>query len=124
MPDQTALVSVVEACAHLFALEQGKWIHAYRRKNMGLAWNGDAFEKFSEMEGCGVVPSEITFVALLDACRHVGLLDEGRRYFKSMTRDYRIKPNVKHHGCMSLNMMGSMFCCQISLLQLESGNMS
>nr|UPT49405.1 pentatricopeptide repeat protein AaPPR406 [Agave angustifolia] len=147
MPDQNALVSVVEACAHLFALEQGKWIHAYIRKNryrvnvflgtslvdmymkfgcvdtalevfhaleergistwnasiLGLAMNGlvnEAFEKFSEMEGCGVVPNEITFVALLGACRHVGLVDEGRRYFNSMTRDYRIEPNVKHYGCM------------------------
>ena len=33
MPDQTTLVSIVEACAHLFALKQGKWVHAYIRKN-------------------------------------------------------------------------------------------
>lgn len=147
LPDQTTLVSVVEACTHLFAVEQGKWIHTYIRKNgfhvnvflgtslvdmymkfgcvdtaldvfnalkekgtstwnasiLGLAMNGlvnEAFEKFSEMEGCGVLPNEITFVALLCACRHVGLVDDGRRYFNLMMHDYRIEPNVKHYGCM------------------------
>lgn len=147
MPDQTILPSVVEACAHLFALEQGKWIHAYIRKNgfhinvflgtslvdmymkfgcvdtalevfaalgekgistwnaciLGLAMNGfvnEAFEKFSEMQGRGVVANEITFVAILGACRHVGLVDEGRYYFNLMTHNYRIEPNIKHYGCM------------------------
>ncbi|KAF9606844.1 hypothetical protein IFM89_029301 [Coptis chinensis] len=32
-PDETTLVSVISACTHLAALEQGKWIHTYIKKS-------------------------------------------------------------------------------------------
>lgn len=146
-PDETTLVSVISACTHLAALDLGKWVHAYIRKNvlkinrilgttlvdmymkcgcmenalevfhemaekgtstwnaliLGLAMNGfveKSFDIFSEMKASGVVPNEITFVAVLGACRHMGLVDEGREQFDSMTREYKIEPNVKHYGCM------------------------
>ena len=47
---------------------------------VGLAVNGfgeEALELFKEMEGQGLVPSEITFVGVLYACSHCGMLDEG-----------------------------------------------
>ncbi|KAF3453933.1 hypothetical protein FNV43_RR04374 [Rhamnella rubrinervis] len=70
---------------------------------LGLAMNGyteKSLDMCSEMKTCGVAPNEITFVAVLGACRHMGLVDEGRRQFDSMTREYKIEPNVKHYGCM------------------------
>ncbi|KAL5983424.1 hypothetical protein ACLOJK_017509 [Asimina triloba] len=70
---------------------------------VGLAMNGmveQALEVFSEMKMCHVAPNEITFVGVLGACRHAGLVDEGRQHFDSMMQQHNIEPNVKHYGCM------------------------
>ncbi|KAJ0986983.1 hypothetical protein J5N97_005339 [Dioscorea zingiberensis] len=148
-PNEVTMVSVLSACAHLAALEQGKWIHAYIDKNhmildddnnlgaalidmyakcgsletaiklfqtlgwknvsswnaliTGMAINGAALEcldVFENMQGSGVRPNDITFLGVLAACTHGGLVVEGRRYFESMSKDYAIEPEMKHYGCM------------------------
>ncbi|RAL53285.1 hypothetical protein DM860_006957 [Cuscuta australis] len=69
----------------------------------GLAMNGEvqrSLETFEEMKKCGVTPNEVTFLAVLGACRHMGMVDEGRHYFDSMVKSYNIEPNSKHYGCM------------------------
>eukprot|EP01018_Ginkgo_biloba_P019435 Gb_16586 [translate_table: standard] len=45
-------------------------------------------------------PDHVTFVGVLSACCHAGLLDEGWQYFNIMSRDYNITPTVKHYCCM------------------------
>lgn len=45
-------------------------------------------------------PDGITFVGVLYACSHVGLVEEGRRYFAEMRDVYGIEPTVEHYGCM------------------------
>ncbi|XP_072964351.1 pentatricopeptide repeat-containing protein At5g66520-like isoform X1 [Typha angustifolia] len=59
-----------------------------------------ALELFSRMTQAGLQPNGITFVGLLHACSHMGLLEEGRRFFASMTKDYGIMPKIEHYGCM------------------------
>uniref|UniRef100_A0A7N0ZYU8 DYW domain-containing protein n=1 Tax=Kalanchoe fedtschenkoi TaxID=63787 RepID=A0A7N0ZYU8_KALFE len=145
-PDETTLVSVVSACTRFVALDQGKWIHAYIKKNhvkvnailgatlidmymkcgcvenalevfnemdekgasswnaliVGFAMNGfveKSLETFVEMKKW-VEPNGITFLGVLGACRHMGLVDEGRRYFNSMVNVHKIEPTVKHYGCL------------------------
>ncbi|XP_073007203.1 pentatricopeptide repeat-containing protein At1g59720, chloroplastic/mitochondrial-like [Typha latifolia] len=44
-------------------------------------------------------PNNITFLGVLCACSHGGLVERGRRYFEMM-RDCSITPNIKHYGCM------------------------
>ncbi|KHN47346.1 Pentatricopeptide repeat-containing protein [Glycine soja] len=70
---------------------------------VGLAVNGfgeEALELFKEMEGQGLVPSEITFVGVLYACSHCGMLDEGFEYFRRMKEECGIIPRIEHYGCM------------------------
>ncbi|GLT62839.1 hypothetical protein SLA2020_354420 [Shorea laevis] len=70
---------------------------------VGLAVNGfgnEALELFKEMEREGMVPSEITFVGVLYACSHCGLVDEGFNYFRRMKEEYGIIPKIEHYGCM------------------------
>ncbi|XP_061375172.1 putative pentatricopeptide repeat-containing protein At3g49142 [Gastrolobium bilobum] len=55
---------------------------------------------FTEMQNSGLSPDSIAFVAILSACSHSGLLDEGKFYFKQMTDDYRITPKIEHFTCM------------------------
>ncbi|KAL1531734.1 hypothetical protein AAHA92_31841 [Salvia divinorum] len=69
----------------------------------GLACSGygrDAVEAFEQMQSEGVSPGEQTFTALLSACSHSGLVDEGRMYFQAMGHDFGVVPNVHHYGCM------------------------
>ncbi|KAK6155947.1 hypothetical protein DH2020_010195 [Rehmannia glutinosa] len=56
----------------------------------------DLFRKMVEK----IQPDHITFVGILSACNHGGLLDEGRMYFDAMIRDYSIEPTVQHYTCM------------------------
>ncbi|XP_014517439.1 pentatricopeptide repeat-containing protein At4g21065 [Vigna radiata var. radiata] len=70
---------------------------------VGLAVNGfgeEALELFKEMEGQGLVPTEITFVGVLYACSHCGMLDEGFNYFRRMKEEYGIMPRIEHYGCV------------------------
>ncbi|KAM1508334.1 hypothetical protein ACFX10_017662 [Malus domestica] len=147
-PNDVTFLAILPACAHLGALDLGKWIHAYIDKNFqkftntslwtslidmyakcgnieaakqvfngmetkslaswnamisGLAMHGDAhaaLELFSKMEDEGFNPDAITFVGVLSACNHGGLVDLGRQYFSSMTTDYHISPELHHYGCM------------------------
>ncbi|KQK20489.1 pentatricopeptide repeat-containing protein At1g59720, chloroplastic/mitochondrial [Brachypodium distachyon] len=46
------------------------------------------------------VPNAITFVAVLSACNHGGMVEEGRRYFQMMVSEYGIRPRIEHYGCM------------------------
>ncbi|WRX13723.1 Pentatricopeptide repeat - like 10 [Theobroma cacao] len=59
-----------------------------------------AIETFEEMRKAGVQPDEITFLGLLYACSHNGLVEEGWWYFSSITNKYGIVPGIKHYGCM------------------------
>ncbi|KAK2424776.1 Tetratricopeptide repeat (TPR) superfamily protein [Trifolium repens] len=61
---------------------------------------GAAFGVFSQMGKSGIWPDENTFVGLLCACTHAGLVDDGRRYFNSMSRVFSVTPTIEHYGCM------------------------
>ncbi|XP_050229772.1 pentatricopeptide repeat-containing protein At5g48910-like [Mercurialis annua] len=65
----------------------------------------DAFGLFNCMLNSSVNPDGITFLALLIAYTHKGLVDEGFRLFQSMQRDYGVEPSVEHYGCM-VDMLG------------------
>nr|XP_017217384.1 PREDICTED: pentatricopeptide repeat-containing protein At1g31430 [Daucus carota subsp. sativus] len=59
-----------------------------------------ALELFTTMKQSGFVPDDITFVGVLTACSHGGLVKEGRQYFHSMMNIYQIEPKTEHYGCM------------------------
>ncbi|KQK22055.1 hypothetical protein BRADI_1g64813v3 [Brachypodium distachyon] len=60
----------------------------------------DVVVLFHRMEHAGVVPDGVTFVALLTACSHCGMVEEARQYFEAMTTKYYITPKVEHYGAM------------------------
>lgn len=71
-------------------------ISAYARHGQG----GKALKLFSRMKQEGPVPDHVTFVAVLSACSHSGLVDEGWKHFKSMTETYNLAPRMEHFSCM------------------------
>ncbi|XP_074321325.1 pentatricopeptide repeat-containing protein At2g22410, mitochondrial-like [Silene latifolia] len=69
----------------------------------GLAFHGfanDALSHFEKMVESGLKPDEITFLGVLAACCHGGLVNEGRNYFDQMTSTYNLTPKTKHYSSM------------------------
>ncbi|KAA8538040.1 hypothetical protein F0562_027380 [Nyssa sinensis] len=69
----------------------------------GLAVHGyaeEALAMFSRMEREKIKPNGVTFISVLSACTHAGLVEEGHRWFLSMARDYSIPLEIEHYGCM------------------------
>eukprot|EP00253_Pinus_taeda_P006172 PITA_06172 len=64
------------------------------------SYGKEALKLFEEMKHSGMAPSHITLLCVLSACRHAGLVDEGRRYFNCMNECYNIKPSLEHYNCM------------------------
>ncbi|KAG4970702.1 hypothetical protein JHK82_036396 [Glycine max] len=69
----------------------------------GLSQNGrgnEGLELFEKMCLEGTKPDNVTFVNLLSACSHMGLVDRGWVYFKMMFDEFNIAPTVEHYACM------------------------
>ena len=69
----------------------------------GFAQNGrglEAIELFNQMVTEGIRPDYISFVGVIFACSHAGLVDQGQQYFILMSEEYDIKPGTEHCNCM------------------------
>ncbi|KAK7311261.1 hypothetical protein RJT34_09282 [Clitoria ternatea] len=80
-PDTVAWTAVI--CAH-----------AYHGKA------SEALRLFKEMQGSGVRPNTVTFIGLLTACSHSGLVKEGKQFLDSMNDRYGVNPTIDHYNCM------------------------
>ncbi|KAL6220020.1 hypothetical protein ACLB2K_007778 [Fragaria x ananassa] len=65
----------------------------------------EALDLFCLMLETGMKPNHLTFLAILQACTHAGLLVEGMEFFNMMTQDYYMIPGVDHYSCM-VNLLG------------------
>lgn len=69
----------------------------------GLAMHGlaaDAISVFSAMKGENITPDPVTFIGIITACSHCGLVQQGRKYFDMMKKDFSIQPQLEHYGAM------------------------
>lgn len=70
---------------------------------VGLAVNGiahNAIALYQKMREVDVRPNDISFVGLLTACTHAGLIELGLEFFRSMESDYGITPKIEHYACI------------------------
>ncbi|XP_075497012.1 putative pentatricopeptide repeat-containing protein At1g17630 [Primulina tabacum] len=67
----------------------------------GMHGLGQSAQKmFDQMLDSGIQPDEVTFVAILSAFSHSGLVAEGCALFDRMTCDFQIEPQLEHYACM------------------------
>ncbi|XP_019103694.2 pentatricopeptide repeat-containing protein At2g39620 isoform X1 [Beta vulgaris subsp. vulgaris] len=59
-----------------------------------------AIELFVLMQGDNVKLDSVTFLSVLSACRHGGLVEEARKIFNSMHDKFNLKPKLEHYACM------------------------
>eukprot|EP00257_Ricinus_communis_P018065 XP_015576663.1 pentatricopeptide repeat-containing protein DOT4, chloroplastic [Ricinus communis] len=60
----------------------------------------EAISAFYEMRQEGIEPDEISFISILYACSHSGLLNEGWKFFNIMQHEYHIEPKLEHYACV------------------------
>ncbi|CAJ1952475.1 unnamed protein product [Sphenostylis stenocarpa] len=106
-----ALVDMYGKCGNLgkarkvFEINPEKGLTSWNSMINCFALHGQsdcAIAIFEEMVRCGgcVRPDEVTFIGLLNACTHGGLVEQGYRYFEMMVREYGIEPRIEHYGCL------------------------
>lgn len=59
-----------------------------------------AVSLFLSMEENEVKPDSVSFLSVLSACRHAGLVEEGKQMFKEMEERHKIEAEVEHYVCM------------------------
>ncbi|KAI8572582.1 hypothetical protein RHMOL_Rhmol01G0210700 [Rhododendron molle] len=78
-------------------------VYTYTTIIVGLAMHGQgerALDIFSQIPKMGIKPNGVTYLGVLMACSHAGLVDEGRKHFSEMSRVYNLEPQMEHYGCM------------------------
>ncbi|CAA7035954.1 unnamed protein product [Microthlaspi erraticum] len=102
--DMYAKCGYIETALEIFNGIRSKNVYTWNALLGGLAIHGHGHESlrcFEEMVKLGFKPNEVTFLAVLNACCHTGLVDEGRRYFLKMkNREYNLSPKIEHYGCL------------------------
>ncbi|KAL5555437.1 hypothetical protein UlMin_037673 [Ulmus minor] len=79
---------------------------------VGYAQNGygvEALGLFNKMLVSGEQPDHVTMIGVLCGCSHAGLVEQGRRYFLSMTSEHNLVPMKDHYTCM-VDLLGRAGC--------------
>lgn len=84
-----ALHGQAEEALRLFAAMKEENKRARAKKRSFDSWSGSL-----------IVPNDVTFIGVLMACSHAGMVEEGKKHFQSMIEDYGVKPRLSHFGCM------------------------
>ncbi|KAK6144097.1 hypothetical protein DH2020_020917 [Rehmannia glutinosa] len=145
--DTISYMGVLSACTNIYAIKEGKQIHAFAMRRLfhehlfianslldmytkcgridiarkvflripkrdTASWNtmilgfgmlgelDTAFELFEAMkDDSNVIYDSVSYIAVLSACSHGGLVDKGKMYFNDMLAR-NIEPSEMHYACM------------------------
>ncbi|KAK1385680.1 Pentatricopeptide repeat-containing protein, mitochondrial [Heracleum sosnowskyi] len=107
----SALLNMYSKCGELTTAKK-IFDDGLRNQRDLISWNGmiaayahhgrgsDAINLFKEMQYFGFKPNDVTYVALLAACSHAGLVEEGLHYFDKLMSDRSIQVNEDHYTCL------------------------
>lgn len=101
--DMYAKCGRIDYASRCFELMPRKNLYSWNTMISGYARHGlvdKALEIFDQMKEEGQLPNHVTFVGVLSACSHGGLVEEGFQHFESMSNDYRLAPQMEHFSCM------------------------
>eukprot|EP00257_Ricinus_communis_P018157 XP_015576787.1 putative pentatricopeptide repeat-containing protein At3g47840 [Ricinus communis] len=106
---QSALINMYSKCgsikeaSKIFDEAENNDIVSWTAMINGYAEHGcrqEAIDLFEKIPRIGLKPDPVTFIGVLTACSHAGLVDLGFHYFNSMSKVYKIYPSKEHYGCM------------------------
>lgn len=106
---RTALIDMYSKCGNIEASLRVFWEDTHSDACLwnaiitGLGKHGrgeEALAIFAQMEELHVEPNSTTFIAVLHACSHSGLVAEAKMLFNKMMNNHALTPKVEHYGCM------------------------
>ncbi|KAF3773314.1 Pentatricopeptide repeat-containing protein [Nymphaea thermarum] len=101
--DMYAKSGSIKIARKLFDMTDERHVTTWNAMIEGYGTHGfgkEAVSLFNQMKMTPVKPNDVTFLCLLSACGHSGLVDEGRQFFNSMSRDYGLTPHMDHYATM------------------------
>ncbi|KFK43975.1 hypothetical protein AALP_AA1G198500 [Arabis alpina] len=103
--DMYAKLGRLDKAVDIFDRMKNKDVKSWTAMISGYGAHGlarEAITLFNKMEeeNYKVKPNEITFLVVLNACSHGGLVMEGIKGFKRMVEAYGFTPKVEHYGCV------------------------
>ncbi|PIN18893.1 hypothetical protein CDL12_08431 [Handroanthus impetiginosus] len=93
----------MDAARNVFDKMYQKDVVSWNTMIVGYGIHGlgrEAILLFEDMQNEGHKPDEVTFIALLSACSHSGLVREGKHVFRIMSQEFNILPKMDHYFCM------------------------
>ncbi|KAK7344281.1 hypothetical protein VNO77_13719 [Canavalia gladiata] len=105
----TALVDMYVKCGSLdmawevFKNMKVKEVSTWNAMIGGFSIHGqaeEAIELFNKMQKEKLKPNGTTFVSVLNACAHAGMVERGLAVLDSMKQVYEIEPEMEHFGCV------------------------
>ena len=109
--------SLIDMYAKSGCIEQSQRVFDSLKEKDEASWNviiagygihghgNKAIELFEKMQRSGHRPDGFTFIGLLMACSHAGLVTEGLKYLNQMQSLYGIEPKLQHYACV-VDMLG------------------
>ncbi|KAI3473251.1 hypothetical protein Pfo_030543 [Paulownia fortunei] len=101
--DMYAKCGRIDYASRFFELMPVRNVYSWNSMISGYARHGDghkALEIFTQMKLENQPPDHVTFVGVLSACSHVGLVSQGYDHFESMSKVYNLTPRIEHFSCM------------------------
>ncbi|KAJ0704351.1 putative tetratricopeptide-like helical domain superfamily [Helianthus annuus] len=113
-PNDVTLLAVLTACTSIPSINLGSGIHGYVLKAGTpdrVSWSAlisaygvhgygeQALQLFTEMKAKGIEYDSITVLAVLSACNHAGLVEEGHKLFSEVVKDENLLVNMEHYAC-------------------------
>ncbi|KAG2389973.1 putative pentatricopeptide repeat-containing protein [Vigna angularis] len=101
--DMYAKCGSIKEALHMFQEMPTRNCVSWNALISAYAQNGDgghAIRSFEQMVHSGLQPNSVSFLSILCACSHCGLVEEGLQYFNSMTQVYKFVPKKEHYASM------------------------
>ncbi|KAL4389495.1 hypothetical protein HN51_010388 [Arachis hypogaea] len=127
-PNTVVVSAIIDMYSKCGTLETAKKVFNINGNKQDVAlWNSmisalaycgygiEAIMMLNDMLRSGVKPDKATFVSILNACSHSGLVQEGLQFFMSMTSEHGVVPDQEHYACL-VNLLHRAGCFN------ESGN--
>uniref|UniRef100_A0ACD6A169 Uncharacterized protein n=1 Tax=Avena sativa TaxID=4498 RepID=A0ACD6A169_AVESA len=106
---ESTLMNLYAKCGEI---RLGRKVFDHSTEKDAISWNGiiaayahhgsgvEAIALYAKMRENGYKPNDVTYVGLLSACSHSGLVDEGLRIFEHVAKDIAIAVRDEHYTCL------------------------
>lgn len=111
-PNEIVMGALLDMYAKCGAVDEALCVFNQLRKRDLVSWTSmigafgshgqahEALKLFFDMLLSNVLPDRVAFIAIISACSHAGLVDDGYHYFNVMVNDYKIQPNSEDYSCL------------------------